>query len=249
MSKYLNPLRIIYHRIRRGNRYPFTYKEGNIKFHINNSIEEFRLANWGGEKEYVLEMLDCLNINDFFYDIGSSVGLISIHAAKKLINGEVVSFEPDPENQKCLKQNFKLNKLNNYNLIPIAVGETLGKLKLYTSGSNGFSPSLEKVNGIESFIEVKVNSIDNLISNKEIPYPTVIKIDIEGAEYLALKGMKTLLASEKKPRIIFMELHPEFLPAFRTSIEEVLEFMTQFNYRISEQIKRDKQVLCKFEQL
>jgi predicted O-methyltransferase YrrM len=131
MTKYLNPLRNIYHRLQKGNKYPFNHKENKIIFRINNSIEEFRLANWGGEKGYVLEMIQSLKSDDVFYDIGSSVGLVSIHAANKLTNGKVISFEPDPENQKCLKENYKLNRLNNYKLVPIAVGETLDKLKLY----------------------------------------------------------------------------------------------------------------------
>lgn len=247
LSELLNPLRHLYHRFFLKKKYPYLFKENEVIFRINNNIEEFRLANWGGEKEYVLDMVACLKSDDIFYDIGSSVGLVSIHAANKLKNGKVISFEPDPENQKCLKENYKLNKLNNYKLIPIAVGETLDKLKLYTSGSNGFSPSLQKVNGIENAIEVEVNSIDNLILSKEIPYPNVIKIDIEGAEFIALKGMKNLLLSREKPRIIFVELHPVFLPSFNTSVPEILEFMGQFEYQITEQVERDKQVLCKFE--
>lgn len=247
MSELLNPLRNLYHRFFSRKKYPYIFKESELIFRINNAIEEFRLANWGGEKEYVLDMMASLKSDDVFYDIGSSVGLVSIHAANRLTNGKVISFEPDPENQKCLKENYKLNKLSNYKLMPIAVGETLDKLKLYTSGSNGFSPSLQKVNGIENTIEVEVNSIDNLISRKEIPYPNVIKIDIEGAEFIALKGMKNLLLSNEKPRIIFVELHPVFLPSFNTSVTEILEFMEQFAYKITERVERDKQVLCKFE--
>jgi FkbM family methyltransferase len=249
MNKLLNPLRQLYHKFRTKKKYPFWHKEYDLIFKINNPIEEFRLANWGGEKGYVLDMLNCLKTNDVFYDIGSSVGLISINAAKKLVNGMVISFEPDPENQKCLKENYKINKLHNYSLMPIAVGEQLDRLKLYTSGSNGFSPSLKKVNGIDDFIEVDVNSIDNLIFNKEIPHPTVVKIDIEGAEYIALKGMKNLLASLEKPRILFIELHPEFLSSFNTNVEDILNYMKQFDYRITEQLDRDKQILCKFEKM
>jgi len=249
MSNFLNALRLIYHRISKKNKYPFTYQENGVLFRVNNAIEEFRLVNWGGEKDYVLEMISNLKSDDIFYDIGSSVGLFSIHAANKLSNGKVISFEPDPENQKCLEKNYKLNKLSNYKLMPIAVGEHLDKLELFTSGSNGFSPSLKKVNGIESSILVDVNSIDNLIVGKEIPLPTVIKIDIEGAEFIALKGMKNLLASKEKPRILFIELHPEFLPSFNTTVDEILKFMQQFEYSISENLTRDKQILCKFEKM
>ena len=118
-------------------------------------------------------------------------------------------------------------------------------MKLYTSGSNGYSPSLQKVNGINSFIEVDVQSIDNLLESNEIEEPNVIKIDIEGAEMIALKGMKRLLESNKRPRTLFIELHPDFLPSFSTTTEEIFEYLSQFNYTITESVKREKQILCK----
>jgi FkbM family methyltransferase len=142
--------------------------------------------------------------------------------------------------------NYSLNKLKNYNIFQIAAGEKRDKLTLYTAGSNGYSPSLKKVNGIDRTIIVEVNSIDNLISENKIPIPDIVKIDIEGAEFLALKGMSNLMSSLKRPRIIFVELHPEFLPEFNTNTEEILNYMKKFKYRITENIQRDKQILCQF---
>ena len=226
--------------------YPYIHLEkGNIQFHINNSIEEFRLKRWGGEKEYVQQMLSDLRPDDTFYDIGSSVGLISIFAAQRLTKGKVISFEPDPENARKLEANYQINNLKNFDIQALAVGEDTGRMDLYTSGSNGFSPSLQKVNGIDHTIKVDIESIDNLIKNKIIPYPTVVKIDIEGAEMMALKGMKNLLNSDHKPRLLFIELHPDFLPSFGTSTDEIFAFLADLDYTMVENIVRDKQVLCK----
>jgi FkbM family methyltransferase len=227
--------------------YPFTWHntEYDINFEINNGVEDFRLRQWGGEKDYVTEMMDLLKKDDIFYDIGSSVGLISVIAAKCLTNGTVISFEPDKENLKCLNENYSINNLSNYKILNLAVGDEKGILKLYTSGSSGFSPSLEKVNGIDTFVEVEVETIDYLIEKENLPFPTIVKIDIEGPEFMALKGMNNLLSSENRPRIVFIELHPEFLPSFNTSVEEVLNYLSTFNYSIEQKIVREKQVLCK----
>lgn len=227
--------------------YPYIHseEEHSISFHINNPIEEFRLKNWGGEKEYVVSMMKELREDDIFFDIGSSVGLISITAARLLKKGKVISFEPDPENTMRLKSNYSLNKLTNYQIQNIAVGNEKTVMKLFTAGSNAFSPSLEKVNGIDSSIEVEVDTIDNLLDKGLIPFPTVVKIDIEGAEMMALEGMKSLLRSEKRPRLIFVEIHPLFLPSFNTSEDEIFSFLKQFNFVMTEKIKRDKQILCK----
>ena len=218
-----------------------------IKFVINNSIEEFRLAFWGHEKDYVLSIIDSLKQDDFFLDIGSSVGLISILAKAKIKNGKVYSIEPDPENISCLTENYKINNFSGYEIFPIALGDKEGKLKLYTNGSNGKSPSLEMVNGYESFKMVDVKTLDQLVEANVLEFPTVIKIDIEGAELIALKGMKNLLESTNKPRLLFIEVHPEFLQSFQSNPEEVYNFLSNTKYKIIENIKRDEQILLKLE--
>lgn len=239
--------RLFFIRPKTKGRFPFKWRNPDYEviFNIKNSVEEFRLMHWGGEKEYVMEMTDELSDNDIFFDIGSSVGLNSILAAKKLKQGKVVSFEPDPENVSSLVGNYRVNHLSNYTIKPIAVGDQKTIMKLYTKGSNGYSPSLRKVNGIENFIEVKVDTIDDLIERKEIPYPTVIKIDIEGAELMALKGMKKLLSSPKRPRLVFLEIHPEYLKSFNASVEDVLGFLSTLEYTKIKEAVTHNQVLCK----
>jgi FkbM family methyltransferase len=232
-------------------KFPFVFYESelDIYFNINNSIEEFRLKQWGGEKEYVLEMLSDLRNNDILLDIGSSVGLVSILSASKLINGSVISIEPDPENYNCLMNNYKINNLKNFNALQCAIGDKVSKIELFTAGSNGYSPSLKKVNGINHSIIVDVFTVDTLIEEKRIDIPTVIKIDIEGAELLALKGMNKLLSADKKPRAIYLEVHPDFLNSFDTSTEEIFDYLKTFKYRITNKIHRENQILCKLEAL
>lgn len=247
LSKIVWKLKRAFSKNKSSKKYPFTFynTDYGVYFEINNSIEDFRLAKWGGEKDYVIDLISDVKENDIFYDIGSSVGLISVIAASVVKKGKIVSFEPDPENLQKLKVNFKLNNLTNYTPQPIAVGDSKGKLQLYTQGSNGYSPSLKPVNGIQRQIEVEVNSIDNLIDADIIPYPDVVKIDIEGAEFLALKGMEKLLSSTKRPRLIFLELHPKFLPAFNCSSQDIYDFLKKFNYTLAENIQREDQILCK----
>lgn len=215
-----------------------------MKFRIHNSTESFRIKKWGGEKEYVLNILNHLKDDDTLYDIGASVGLISVTAASLLTKGKVVSFEPDPEIASRLEANFKLNNLSNYIIKQIAVGEEKSVLQLYTEGIDSFSPSLKPVNKITRHIEVPVNSIDNLLSDNEIPPPTSVKIDIEGAEMLALKGMSKLLSSEVKPKNLFIEIHPDFLNDFNTSVTEIFRFLLDHNYHITNLMQRDRQIIC-----
>lgn len=232
-------------------KYPFIYHENeySLKYCINNPIEEFRIVSWGGEEAYVKQMVAELKSNDVFFDIGSSVGLVSVMAADKLTNGIVISFEPDPENLVRLKKNFELNNLKNFIIQPLAVGELKTKMRLYTDGSNANSPSLHQVNGIERTIMVEVDSIDRLLRDEIVPFPTVIKMDIEGAEMLALKGMEELLNSGNRPRILYIEIHPDFLPSFGTDSNEIFEYLEGFKYTVLENVQRNKQILCTLERV
>lgn len=216
-----------------------------VRFNINNKMERFRLQKWGWEKQLIINTIKALRAGDIFYDIGSSVGALSITAAMKLTAGQVISFEPDPENVESLKNNFLLNKLSNYKIIPCAVGDTEGELELFTEGSRGFSPSLRQVNGIQSSIKAKIITIDGLLETQEIPLPDVMKIDIEGAEMLALKGMSHLLSSPDRPRLIVLEIHPKFLPAFDTNVTEIFRFVLDKNYQIDWMESRSDQILCR----
>jgi FkbM family methyltransferase len=240
------------HRISKKFPYTHVFKVSSISkspilFLINNPIEEYRLVHWGDEKEYVLSMIDCVREDDVFLDIGSSVGLISILAALKASKGKVVSIEPDPENFVCLNINYGLNNITDNIALQLAVGYEKSSMELYSRGSNDLSPSLRKVNGINETINIQVESVDDLIKSGTIPFPTIIKIDIEGAEMMALQGMKELLNSESKPRIIFIEIHPNFLESFNTSESEVKDFLANLDYKIIDYTQRDDQILCKLE--
>ncbi len=222
-------------------------KGKTLRFHVNNHVEKFRLKNFGGERDQIAELLSLLRSEDVFYDIGSSVGAWSIPAALKLTKGWVVSFEPDPENQDRLLKNYELNGLSNYEIQPVALGDRQGCMELFTAGSNAASPSLRPVNKISNSIQVRIEVIDDLIQRRLIPPPNVVKIDVEGAEMMVLKGMTRLLSGERKPRRIKLELHPLFLPSFQSNVTEVFKFLLNKGYAIEELISREDQIICTFE--
>src|SRR5660398_329033 len=73
---------------------------------------------------------------------------------------------------------------------------------LYTDGTAGRSPSLRQT-GSRAAIEVQTRAIDEALSSGVLPEPDIVKLDIEGAEGLALTGMRQLLTSPGRPRTIF----------------------------------------------
>lgn len=88
---------------------------------------------------------------------------------------------------------------------------------------------------------VRIAVINDLIAQGEIPVPDIIKLDIEGAEILALRGMGNLLTSSKAPRFMFIEFHPDFLPAFNSSLDECKQLVKQYGYNEIQSFRRSNQ--------
>ena len=217
-----------------------------LKFNVYSSVERYRVADYGGEREVIERFIGMLEPTDVVYDIGASVGLFTISVASLLTQGIVYSFEPDTSTRARLLENIRLNQLNNVKIVEWAVSDCEGDVTLYTDGVAGFAPSfvLQKRDGAPTGqLCVPTCSIDTAISCKELNLPTVLKIDIEGAEGLCLKGCKRLLKGEfgKRPRILFLEIHPDFLPDFNSSADEIKHFMLDLDYELQWREERAEQ--------
>jgi FkbM family methyltransferase len=174
------------------------------------------------------------------FDIGACVGLVSVHAA--MTGARVVAFEPEPQFRMRLMQNLRLNRLQDeVRVIDWAVSDAAGETELFTDGVAGLSPSLKRV-GERGTITIRTDSIDNALARDELPRPSVIKLDIEGAETLALRGMRSLLTSPDAPRAIFIELHPDFLPGFGSTLDEATSLIASAGYRVAHDEQRADQI-------
>lgn len=143
-------------------------------------------------------------------DIGANLGMFTLHALKAGCN--VYSFEPSPSIFRIMNQNIKVNgfaESGRTHTFQNAVSDEERTVSFYVcDGMSGHSNiyAAEKENDTE--VSVNTTVIDNM---SELPGNVdIIKMDIEGAEYSALCGMKKLIA--KNPGVkIFMEFAPEIL--------------------------------------
>ena len=186
-----------------------------------------RIVARGDEPEYLGVMLEQLRQDDVLYDVGANIGLVALHAARKC---HTVAFEPDPSFLARLRRNLELNPSISVDVQPIAVSDADGVATLLEqNGAGGHSPSLVH-HGEEGVVEVRAQTLDSLVAGGTLPPPTVIKLDIEGAEVLALRGGHQVLRSPAGPPRIFLEVHDSFLPSFGSSAEEVLELVRACGY-------------------
>lgn len=209
-----------------------------LRFTVHNRVEEHRIAAYGGEYEILKRFLDLLQPADIVFDVGASVGLYTVAAAALVDRGMVYAFEPDPETRMRLEENVLLNQFGNVQSVPWAVSDSEGTVTLYSDGAAGFAPSLvlqTRKGAPSGQVSVSTRSLDIALSRSELPIPDILKIDIEGAESICLRGSERLLKGEfgKRPRSLLLELHPEVLPAFGSSPQQIREFMTRVGYELT----------------
>ena len=172
------------------------------------------------ESEVQEAMIRHLGRGGIFYDIGANLGFFALLGAHLvgLDEGHVYAFEAAPENAAAITRNAELNALPNVTVIAKAVSDHSGQGRLQVVDDQSWS-KLEEYGPhpyTEEVIDVELVAIDDLLAAGELRPPTVVKIDVEGAELAVLNGMRATIA-EHQPAIIceLHDTHQEFLAVVR----------------------------------
>jgi FkbM family methyltransferase len=149
-------------------------------------------------------LVELLGPGDVFYDLGANVGFFTLLAARLVgPQGAVVAFEPDPRNAQTLRSNVAANGLANVAVLQQAVSDTAGRRRLAIAESTASRFADSTTDQETTFVDVV--SLNDFARDSAHRPPTVIKLDIEGAEVHALHGAEQLLARHR-PAII-CEVH------------------------------------------
>lgn len=139
-------------------------------------------------------------------DGGASCGIYTIAAAKLTgPTGKVFSFEPAVETFSILRRNIDLNRLENVRAYRAALSDMDAKAVLYhnAQGPNGFSLGCPRTPVLEfEQEEVATCTLRRVAQEEGLQQIDLIKLDVEGAEELALRGAEQLIA-RSRPTIIF----------------------------------------------
>jgi FkbM family methyltransferase len=164
---------------------------------------------------------------DVCFDVGANIGwYTTLFQTLCGASGAVHSFEPVPQTFAELEKNVALNNsrtkvfLNNFGL-----GDEEKNLEIH------FSPdlptghaSLAKKNDSSEAIPVKIKTLDSYLTENGVKQVDFVKVDIEGAELMFLKGAKKLFEQEKLP-VIFMEMALETSREFGYKPDDLLVFI------------------------
>lgn len=160
-------------------------------------------------------------------DIGAHIGYFTRLAARRVgKNGRVYAFEPDTENRTLLVQNTK--RFPNVAARNEAVTDRNGTVLFYhVRGSTGCHSTIAQDDA--EHIEVPATTLDAFLSSVGVGRVDVIKMDIEGGEWNALKGMEKTL---ENVRHLIIEYNPGALTRAGAEPERLLSTLRAKGFSI-----------------
>lgn len=127
-------------------------------------------------------------------DVGANIGIYTLLAAKR--GARVFAIEADPNNVKVLRHHIKINGFTDrVTVIEMAATATEQTVNLYRDHTNSGHSNL--FSGVDP-VTVYGNSIDSM----ELPVVDVCKMDIEGSEVAALRGMMQTISKSRQMRML-----------------------------------------------
>src|SRR6266436_5741193 len=164
-----------------------------------------------------------------FIDVGANFGVYTLVASKLVgTSGRVIAFEPTAQSFAILRQNIALNHFANVRAFQFALAQRRGKAWLYHGWDPvGNSLGKDPLCGNEGE-EVQTEALDKLLEEKGIDRVHAIKIDVEGAEELVLRGAIRCLTSYN-PIVIF-EFNPGCAARLGLSPDGARDFLQSLNY-------------------
>jgi len=188
---------------------------------------EFNGTNDRLQLEFILNNL---TQNCVFFDVGASYGYYGMSVGKAIPSSEVHCFEAVPNTCYYLIKNIEKNGLKNIVVQQKAVGESEGKVYVTNNNFGGdyISVNIGAMAGIRNS-EVQCITLDSYVKANGIHRVDYIKIDVEGAELLVLRGARKLIETFKP--IIQVETTDTFMQRFGHKSADIFDFLMQKGYK------------------
>ena len=200
-------------------RLPLRTQQKLKRWHFAHQLRNERFITW--EPEYG-RLDDWVAPGDWVIDVGANVGHYAVRLSRLVgPSGRVMAFEPVPETFEILASLISAAGAHNVSLFNIAASTEIAvagvSLPRFASGlTNYYMASLTPGGGEFNVLTLP---LDSLMPPKRV---SLVKIDVEGHELQALKGMQALLRRDR-PRLIV-----------EGGSADVATFLTDLGYRFFE---------------
>lgn len=185
-------------------------KYGDIGFYCAGRVCLYRADTFHTKEPETLEWIDSFSGDVVLWDIGANVGVYSLYAALRE-NVRVLAFEPSAFNYFILMKNIDINNMDGkisalclafndvsvlscLNMNYLEVGDSCHELIAYDKREKQTDVNLQQA--------VLSLSIDDFVRSYNPPFPTHIKIDVDGVEARIIKGASKSLADPRLKSIL-----------------------------------------------
>jgi FkbM family methyltransferase len=166
-----------------------------------------------------------------FIDVGANVGAMTLLAHSTGLASSILAFEPSHRYCLAWHHNMSANKVNNATLIQAAVGDRCGEVNFRVDphlplnnkidhGNVHFSTQVQKV---------KIVTLDSICAATNLDQVSLLKIDVEGAEPMVIRGAKELLLRHQVNSIL-LEFIVEFIEDMDENPYDFVNLLTDYGY-------------------
>lgn len=212
--------------------------DGDLTIELNRSSYISNAIYWGGHHStHIADFLaSYLRPEMTFADVGANIGEMTLIAAKRLVKGKVLAFEPMPETFAQLARNVELNRFKTVTLFNHGLFNQDDSLSLYVKEDRPFGmvnegvPSLFSTGADQKALAVRLRKFDDVAAECDLKRLDVMKIDVEGAEMMVLRGAENSIR-KFRPVIIAEMSEANFQRAGYTSVE-LLSYIRGLDYEV-----------------
>jgi FkbM family methyltransferase len=185
-------------------------------------------------------------------DIGANEGFYTLLAAHCVgENGFVIAFEPSPRERHRLRMNLGLNLCGNVRVEGAAVADREGVMSLHVvqtaeTGCNSLRPPA--VQGPTKILPVDVTTVDRFLRRNAVQRVDFVKMDVEGAELLALKGAQNLFRKIPRPLVLIEVSDLRTIPwGYRS--REILDWLCELGFVLFSSVGEGQLELLRIDEI
>lgn len=212
----------------------------SVEYRIDDYSAWERQRSFEGELSVMEHFSEDITNGDVVWDIGANMGTYACLAGRSAKEVSVIAFEPVPENIERLRNNLDLNGVDRI-IREEALDKSRGEMGMSSEHGGNGQYALTTDN---EALQVSTTDADRLVAQNIVPQPSIVKIDVEGAELRVLKGMQNVLGDVK---ILYLEIHPSNLEEYGGCSNEIEALIASSGFEYEKLHERGDQYFLRAE--
>lgn len=168
---------------------------------------------------------------EVFIDVGANVGAMTLLAHSTGLVSSILAFEPSHRYCEIWHYNMSVNQIENAMLIQAAIGDHCGEINFRVDPQQPLNNKIDhgNVHASSKVQKVKIMTLDAICTAMHIDQISLLKIDVEGAEPLVIRGAKELMR-QRKINSILLEFIVEFIEDMNEDPDDFVKAIVDYGY-------------------